>query len=723
MVDSSGLIRRVAAPPSELSATDLISAYRTMYLSRRLDDREIVLKKRNQTFFQISCAGHEAVQTAAGMLLRPGLDWVYPYYRDRALCLALGVPAEEMLLQAVGAGADPFSGGRQMPTHWSRPDLNIVSPSSATGSQFLQAVGCAHAGLLKLSEQTDERPVTLTSGGEGSTSEGEFWEAINASCLEHLPILFLIQDNGYAISVPVEHQTPGAGISKLVSSFPGLLVEEVDGLDVEASYAVLEKALRYCRSGAGPALVHAHVIRPYGHSYSDDEKLYKNPEEREAEAGRDPLPRLARRLLREKALTPDELEAMQHEVEDELDRALDAALGAPPPEPGSSLKFLYSPTVDPTSDRFQTAPRTDGDPKTMVDLINVALDDELHNNPDLYVFGEDIADCSREQSLSDCKGKGGVFKATRGLQRKYGGRRVFNTPIAEAAIVGRATGMATAGLKPVVEIQFFDYIWPAMMQIRDELAPLRWRSNNGFSAPVVIRAPIGGYLGGGAIYHSQSGESTFTHIPGLRVVFPSNALDANGLLRTAIRCDDPVLFLEHKKLYRETYNRAQYPGPDYRIPFGKAAKVRQGDDLTVVTYGALVHKSKLAAKKLAEERGWSIEIFDLRTLSPYDWEAVAESVRKTSRVVIAHEDCLSWGFGAEISARIARELFDFLDAPVGRVGALDTWVAYNPQLEKEILPQVEDLQAEITRTLEYEGCTIGRFAEREPAPAPWAESS
>jgi len=700
MVESSGLTKRAVSASSVLTPEQLISAYRTMYLSRRLDDREIVLKQRNLAFFQISCAGHEAIQTAAGMLLRPGVDWVYPYYRDRALCLAMGVTAAEMLLQTVGAGSDPFSGGRQMPTHWSRPDLNIVSPSSATGTQFLQAVGAAHACVLNLDADTDERPVSLTLGGEGSTSSGEFWEAINASCLEHLPTLFVIEDNGYAISVPVDRQTPGGSISKLLGAFPDLLIEEVDGLDVADSYEALERALRYCRSGSGPALVHAHVVRPYGHSHSDDEKGYKSPAEREAEAKLDPVLRLRRKLLKDELMSEREIEALQHEVEDELDAALDAALAAAPPESGSAYEFLYSPTVDPTSDAFESTANEDGDPKTMVDLINACMDDELRRDERIYVFGEDIADCSHEENLADCKGKGGVFKATLGLQRKHGGQRVFNAPIAEAAIVGRATGMATAGLKPIVEIQFFDYIWPAMMQIRDELASLRWRSNNGFSAPLVIRAPIGGYLNGGSVYHSQSGESIFTHIPGLRVVFPSNAADANGLLRTAIRCDDPVLFLEHKKLYRETYNRSPYPGPDYRVPFGKASIVQSGSDLTVVTYGALVHKSKLAAKKLAEQ-GHSVEILDLRSLSPYDWEAIEASVKKTSRVVVAHEDCLSWGFGAEISARIARELFDWLDAPVGRIGALDTWVAYSPKLEKEILPQTDDLEAEFKRTLDY----------------------
>ncbi len=701
MVDGSGLSTRITARAPGFSPAKLLTAYRNMALSRRLDDREITLKQQSKVFFQISCAGHEAVQTAAGMLLRPGFDWVYPYYRDRALCLALGVKPLDMLLQAVGAGSDPFSGGRQMPTHWSSPELNIVSPSSATGTQFLQAVGCAHGSVYQQKAATSERQVTLVCSGDGATSEGEFWEAINAACLERLPVLFLIEDNGYAISVPVEHQTPGGSISKLVASFPGLLVEECDGLDLRESRDTLERAMRYCRSGAGPAMVHAHVIRPYGHSHSDDETLYKSAEERAAEAKKDPILLLARDLVERKIATEEHLEEIREQIEREVGQALEQALAAAPPRLGSARKFLYSPTVDPTSSEFSTEPKPSGDPRTMVDMINICLHDEMRQSSGIVVFGEDIADCSHEEHLESLGGKGGVFKATRGLQKKFGSKRVFNSPIAEAAIVGRAQGMATRGIKPVVEIQFFDYIWPAMMQIRDELASLRWRSNNGFSAPLVIRAPIGGYLNGGAIYHSQSGESIFTHTPGLRVVFPSNAADANGLLRTAIRCDDPVLFLEHKKLYREIYNRSPYPGPDYMIPFGKAAKVREGSDLTIVTYGALVQKSALAANSIAAQTGAQVEILDLRSLNPYDWESIAESVRKTSRVIVAHEDTLSWGFGAEIAARIADELFEDLDAPVRRIGADDTWVAYNPLLEREILPQTEDIELAITKLLAW----------------------
>ncbi|MBV9405671.1 MAG: dehydrogenase E1 component subunit alpha/beta [Acidobacteriaceae bacterium] len=688
-----------SALPDGLDRDRLIQAFRTMYLARCLDDREVLLKRQNKIFFQISGAGHEAVQVAAGFALRAGTDWIFPYYRDRALALTLGMTAEDMLLQAVGAARDPSSGGRQMPSHWSSARLRIVTGSSPTGTQFLHAAGCAHARILS---NTNSDEITLVCSGEGATSEGEFWEAMNAACLDRLPLLVLIEDNGYAISVPVERQTPGGNVSHLLQGFPGLLRIEVDGTNFIESLEALKEAANYCRGGHGPALVHASVIRPYSHSLSDDERTYKTRAEREREAARDPLTTFPEFLVREGYLDQNAIERITREIDAEVAETTQRALRETPPLRGSAFEFLYSDKVDPRSEAFEVEPKFSGEPRTMIDSINQTLAEEMRRDERIIVFGEDVADCSREEYLSELKGKGGVFKATAGLQREFGSKRCFNTPIAEAGIVGRALGMAVHGLKPVAEIQFFDYIWPAMMQLRDEVATFRWRSNNGFSCPMVVRVPIGGYLTGGAIYHSQCGEVAFTHIPGLRVVFPSNALDACGLLRTAIRCEDPVLFLEHKKLYREPYNRAPHPGLDFTVPFGEAKTVKNGQNLTIVTYGALVQKSLQAALQIEQHRrGASVEVIDLRTLSPYDWESIAESVKKTNRVLIAHEDVLSWGYGAEIAARIANELFTELDAPVGRVAALDTWVAYSPPAEAEILPQVEDLVREGDRLLAF----------------------
>jgi 2-oxoisovalerate dehydrogenase E1 component len=706
-----------------LTRQQLIDAYRIMYTSRRIDDREILLKRQQKIFFQISGAGHEAIGVAASFVLKAGYDWFYPYYRDRALVLGLGASPYEMLLQAVGAAEDPSSGGRQMPSHWAYKRLNVVTQSSPTGTQILQAVGCAEAGVYLRSHpnstqkvngdyrqfkdvtfQGDE--VTYVSLGDGTSSEGEFWEALNTASNKKLPVLFMVEDNGYAISVPVEVQTAGGNISRLVSGFPNFHFEEVDGTDPVTSYAAVKRAADYCRAGKGPAFVHAHVIRPYSHSLSDDERLYRPDVERQRDAARDPISRMQMFLIRENILDEKGINQLEKQVEEEMQVAVDRALEAALPQPDTIYNFVYSPDLDPTGPAFdaqptfpQAAEPAAGEvkkaplPKTMAELINTTLKDEMKRDERIVIFGEDVADASREDYLKKklVKGKGGVFKLTSGLQMAFGSDRVFNTPIAEANIVGRATGMATRGLKPVVEIQFFDYIWPAMMQLRDELPVIRWRSNNAFSSPLVVRVAIGGYLTGGALYHSQCGESIFTHIPGLRVVFPSNALDAAGLLRTAIRCDDPVLFLEHKRLYRETYGRSPYPGSDYTIPFGKAKIVQPGSDLTVITYGAVVPRALQAAQRLEREHGVKVELIDLRTLNPFDWDTIAASVTRTNRALVAYEDSLSWGYGAEIAARIADQLFEHLDAPVRRVAATDTYVAYQPILEDAILPQAEDL--------------------------------
>ncbi len=707
---------------SGLDSELLISIYRLMYLSRKVDDREIKLKRQQKIFFQVSGAGHEALLVAAGLVLKPGYDWFYPYYRDRALCLALGNTPEEQFLQGVGAAADVASGGRQMPSHWSNPLLHIVSQSSSTTTQCLQAVGCAEAGRYfarhpeaAAKAEGDYRQfknvefhgdeVIYVSLGEGATSQGEFWESLNTASNAKLPVLFVVEDNEYAISVPVEVNTTGGNISRLVANFPNFHFAEIDGTDPVESYLAFQEAAAWCRSGNGPALVHGHVVRPYSHSLSDDERLYRPVSELEADSLRDPLPKFQMRLLRQGILDAEAITRLEKQVDEEVRLAAEKALRSPLPEISSIPRHVYSEDLDPTRPEIETKPALSADTqeRTMADLINSCLADELRRDPRIVIFGEDVADCSREEYLEagQVKGKGGVFKLTAGLQAEFGSDRIFNSPLAEANIVGRAIGYATRGMKPVVEIQFFDYIWPAMHQLRNELSLLRWRSNGTYSAPVVVRVAIGGYLTGGSIYHSQSGESIFTHTPGVRVVFPSNALDANGLLRTAIRCDDPVMFFEHKRLYRETFGRAPYPGAEFVIPFGKAKIVRPGTDVTLITYGAVVPRALQAAQKAHREQGIEAEVIDLRTLSPYDWEAIATSVRKTSRVIVAHEDMLSWGYGAEIAARIAEELFDDLDAPVKRVAAVDTFVAYQPILEDVILPQPEDLYQAITQLRSY----------------------
>ena len=697
-----------STPWGGLTRDQLLRAYRNMLLSRRLDDKEIQLKNQSLIYFQISGAGHEAVLTAAGMHLRAGYDWFYPYYRDRALCLQLGVTSTEMLLSAVGAKDDPSSGGRQMPSHWGHTALNIPSQSSATGTQCLQAVGAGEAGMLyeriKAIPDRAERfypdEVTYVSIGEGATSEGEFWESLNTACTRSVPMLYLVEDNGYAISVPVDVQTPGGDISKLVGSFPNLEIFRCDGTDFLDSYRTLGEAVAWVRRERKPAFVHAKVIRPYSHSLSDDERLYKTPDERKAEALRDPLTRMRAFLLSEQLATQSDLDEVAASVEREIAEATEFALKAAKPTIETAGDFVFSPDVDPTSAQFETPAQAEGKPDTMVAAINRTLKDEMAKNPRMVVFGEDVADASTAAALAQVPGKGGVFKVTHGLQRAHGADRVFNSPLAEANIVGRAVGMATRGIKPVVEIQFFDYIWPAMMQIKDEMSMLRYRSGNHWSCPMVLRVPIGGYLRGGAPYHSQSGVSIFAHCPGIRIVFPSNAVDAAGLLRTAIRCDDPVLYLEHKHLYRQTYNKGAYPGSEFMIPLGKGSVRRDGTDVVVVTWGALVQRSLLAAQQ-AEKDGISVAVFDLRTIMPYDWDGIAALVRKTNKVIIAHEDTLTCGFGAEIAARIGDELFEHLDAPVKRVAAMDCPVAYCPELEEVILPQSADVLAAIKGLAAY----------------------
>jgi 2-oxoisovalerate dehydrogenase E1 component len=705
---AEGADRLVRGVPAAEAVADL----RTAFVSRAVDDREINLQKQSQVFFQISGAGHEALLLALARSLRPGVDWFFPYYRDLALVLGLGVSPYDVLLQAVGSADDPSSGGRQMPAHWGAKDRNIVSQSSPTASQCLPAVGCAEAArylsrrphLEGTEAHGDE--LTYVSLGEGATSEGEFWESLNTACTLHLPVLFVVADNGYAISVPTADQAP-APVSELVRGFAGLAVHRLDGTDYWQVRTRGAKAIAQVRAGVGPALLHADVTRPYSHSSADTQSKYRTATELEAEAHRDPLVRMATVLVEEGVLTQAEVEALQAETKDEVAEAARAALAAPRPDPTTVLhdvvRLPAAPAREEEDATREGAAEGEGDaagePTFLGEAINRALHEAMEADERIRVFGEDVAD-AREAVLADLEGKGGVFGTTHGLQRAFGQARCFNTPLAEANIVGRAVGQALRGLRPVPEIQFFDYVWPAMQQLKSEAATLRWRSNGAFTCPMVVRIPIGGYLTGGSIWHSQSGESFFAHVPGLVVVMPSRASDAVGLLRTAFAAEDPVLFLEHKHLLRQPYARDPYPGPDHRVPFGRgvvrrslrARRRRRGDGtgMTIVTWGATVQRSLDAAEQLAED-GVQVEVLDLRSISPWDQELVGESVRRTGRALVVHEDVRSGGWGGEVAAWIADECFEHLDAPVRRVAALDCHVPYEPKLEDAVLPQVEGI--------------------------------
>lgn len=683
--------------PSVVGAPELVALFRNMVLSRALDDEEILLKKRQQVYFQISSAGHEAVGVALGYYLRPAYDWFYPYYRDRALCLQLGMTPEEQLLSAVGAQDDPNSHGRAMPSHWGHVGLNIVSQSSPTGTQYNQAVGCAEGGRLIQARSIDlpchPDEVVVVSSGEGATSEGEFWEAINVAANRSLPVLFLVEDNEYAISVPVEVTTAGGSISACFSAVPNLTIIRCDGTDLVETLQAAERAVAHLRQGKGPVLFHTKVTRPYSHSLSDDHAYYRTREELEREATSDCLRRTAEYLLAHEMTSLAELDDLRESVRQLVRDAATRALAAKKPNGKDVETHLYAANEQASRAASNSGlPSSGSEAIAMGEAIRRTLLEEMRHDERIVVFGEDVADASREQILTECKGKGGVFKVTFGLQREHGGDRVFNTPLAEAMIVGRAIGMAVRGLRPVVEIQFFDYIWPAFMQIRNEAATMRWRSGGDFTAPIVIRTAVGGYIRGGAIYHSQTGESIFVACPGLKIAYPSNASDAMGLLRASIRMDDPVIFLEHKHLYFQGYNRSNDPGPDHVVPFGKAAVRRAGTDITLVTWGALVQKSLEAADRISRRLQVETEVIDLRTIVPWDREAVLSSVRKTGRLLVVHEEQRTGGFGAEICATVTEQCFEWLDAPVRRVASKDVWVGYSPSLEEAALPQVSDVE-------------------------------
>jgi 2-oxoisovalerate dehydrogenase E1 component len=670
---------------------ELIEDYRLACVSRALDDREITLQKQSRVFFQISGAGHEVLLLGLARSLRPAYDWFFPYYRDQALVLALGVTPKDILLQAVGSVEDPNSSGRQMSSHWGSKALNIVTQSSPTGSQCLPAVGCAEAGryiaprtLPGCTAQGDE--LTYVSLGEGATSEGEFWESLNTACRLHLPVLFVIEDNGYAISVRASDQAP-APISELVRGFRGLAIHKADGCDYFASRAVGARAVARVRAGEGPGLIHATVTRPYSHSSQDTQSKYRLAEDLAEEAGQDPILRFQRELITAGVLSGEEAAAVREEARRHVAELAQEALVAPRPDPSTVTEHVLA--IPHIAEPAEGADAGSGQPVGMGDAVRLVLHEQMAADERIRVFGEDVADAP-EDVLEMVEGKGGVFGTTHGLQRTFGIARCYNTPLAEANIIGRAIGQGIRGLRPCPEIQFFDYIWPAMHQIRAEAATTRWRSCGRFTVPSVIRVAIGGYLTGGALWHSQCGESIFTHIPGLIVVFPSRASDAAGLLRTAFRCEDPVLFLEHKHLLRQKYAMDALPPADYLIPLGKGRHVQRGNDLTIVTWGATVQRSRLAAEQLAAD-GVTTDIIDLRSLIPWDKEIVAASLARTSRLMVVHEDVLTCGFGAEVAAFAAAECFELLDAPVRRVGAADTFVAYEPGLERAILPQVDDI--------------------------------
>ncbi len=674
----------MAKKKRKLSDEELLKALRLMILSRTLDRKYSTLIKQGKVGFLIAGAGHEATQVAFGLTLKPKHDWAYPYYRDQALLLALGVKPEDITLEMLGKADDPMNGGRQMPNHWGMKEFNIPSQSSPTGTQFLQAVGTALAYVKQ-----GERRVVYVSAGDGTTSQGEFHEAVNWAAREKLPVVFVIQNNKWAISVPVENQTAGknASITEMMKGYENLLRINADGTDYEEMKNVAEEAYDYAISGKGPVLVEAHVVRLFSHSSSDDQKKYRSKESLEEDLKKDPIERLAKSLIKKGLLTEEELNEIRAEYKKLADDVADWAMKQPDPDPATATKYVFDESGLIDKLEYEKS-EPNGNKVVMVDAINHALHEELERNDKIYVFGEDVAD-----------GKGGVFTATKGLSTRFGNDRVFNSPLAEASIEGVAIGMALAGLKPCVEIQFGDYIWPAFMQMRDELATYRYRSNNAWEAPVVTRVPVGGFIGGG-LYHSQTIESFFAHIPGIYIAYPSNAADAKGLLKTALRLNDPVLFLEHKALYRQSYASSLEPDADYLLPFGKANVFRTGNDLTVVTYGAMVHESNFAAKKL-EEEGYSVEIIDIRTIIPLDMETIIASLKKTGKIAVVHEDMLTGGFGGEIAARIADEAFELLDGPVKRIAARDAHIPYHPNLERAVLPTRDRIYNELKELLAY----------------------
>ena len=662
------------------SKKELLDIYRTMLLSRKSDEKQLILLRQGKIHFHIGGSGHEAAQVGAVLNFKPNSDWAYCYYRDQAFVLGWGMTVEEIFLHSLAKADDPSSGGRQIPHHWGKKDSRIVTKSSCTGVQFLQATGTA-MGAVKAA--TDE--VVYVSAGEGTTSEGEFFEALNWASRDKLPVIFHIEDNKYAISVHISEQTAGGSVYKLAAGFENLAREKVDGINFFESYQAFQKAVKRARSGKGPTIIVSEVVRLLPHSSSDDHRKYRKPEELDKDRNNDPILQFVLACTENGIISAGEFDGIQEEVKQTLDKAADWALEQPDPAAETALDHVF---VEYRSKNKPTAPKKEGERVVMVDAINHALHEEMEKDERVLVYGEDVADP-----------KGGVFTATKGLTHQFGKERAFNSPLAEASIVGTAIGLAIYGFKPVVEIQFMDYIWPAFMQIRNELATILYRSNGSWQSPVVIRTPVGGYIHGG-LYHSQSAESIFAHTPGLKVVYPSNASDAKGLLKAAIRGEDPVIFCEHKGLYRQGFAARPEPDKNYILPLGYADVVQKGADVTLITWGLQVQRSIEAVRMLGELQP-SVEIIDIRTLVPLDMDTILKSVKKTGKVLIVHEDNFTAGFGAEISARIVSGGFEYLDGPVERVAARDSHIPYNSELENFVLPSPARIAEALEKLIQY----------------------
>tara|TARA_Y100001970_G_C14245941_1_gene868213 strand:+ start:1531 stop:3534 length:2004 start_codon:yes stop_codon:yes gene_type:complete len=656
----------------------ILEIYKIMITSRLLDEKMMRLLKQGKSFFHIGASGHEAAQLAAANLIRPKEDWSFPYYRDAAYCLGIGMTPREQLLSFLARSDDPNSGGRQMPQHYGHKELNIVSQSSPTGTQFLQAVGCALARKME-----EKKEIVYVSAGEGTTSQGDFHEAINWASNAKAAVIFHIQDNEYAISTHRSDQMADT-VYMMTAGYKNLARYHVDGSNFFETRLAFKQGIDRARKGKGPSLIVSNVVRLLPHSSSDDQRKYRTVKDLKKDQKKDPLLILEDQCKNVNFISDQEFESLKIEVESQINLDAEWAEAQAHPDPQTALNHIYSETPFPKEESYVPI----ADKIVMVDAINHGLAEEMDLNDKMVIYGQDIADP-----------KGGVFTATKGLTNLYGPNRVFNSPLAESSIIGTAIGMALSGYRPVVEIQFGDYIWTAMMQIRNELTTMRYRSNNSWSCPMVIRVPVGGYIHG-ALCHSQSIDGYFIHMPGIYLAYPSNAADAKGLLKMACRLDDPVLFMEHKGLYRQGYASTKEPGPDYLIPFGKGRFVLEGDELTIITWGAMVQKSLEAVQSLHLDNNL-VEIIDLRTLNPIDMDILESSIEKTGKVLIVYEDNLTNGPGAEISALIGDRFFELLDGPIRRVASKDSPIPFNWYLEEKVLPQTADIAKAIKELLEY----------------------